>query len=89
MRTTTMTEKTILHQIQYLIPQSIQLRYDELVAKLEVEQLNIEEHQEYVQLNEQMENFSVKRLELLIELAKIWQTTVPDVMLQLGIQNSN
>lgn len=84
-----MTEKTILYQIQTLIPQSIQLQYDELVAKLEVEQLNSEEHQEYVQLNEQMENFSVKRLELLIELAKIWQTTVPHVMLQLGIQNSN
>lgn len=79
-------ELGLVYQIYTLIPQETKLRYDELVAKLEREELNSKEHQEYVDLNEQMENFSVERLKLLIELAEIRQTTVPNVMLQLGLQ---
>lgn len=79
-------EWSIVYQIHTLIPQRIKHRYDELVVKNERQVLNAEEHQEYLQLNEQMENFSVERLKLLIELAEIRQTTVPHIMLQLGLQ---
>ncbi len=81
-----MTEKNILYKIQHLVPQGTKSRYEEFVAKLEIEELNTKEHQEFMQLNEQMENFSVERLELLIELAKIRKTSVLDVMLQLELQ---
>ncbi len=82
-------EMGLVYQIYTLIPQEIKIRYDELLTKLETDDLDAKEHQEYVELNEQMENFSVERLKLLIELAEIRQTTVPNVMLQLGLQKTH
>jgi len=81
-------EWAIIYQIYTLIPQDKKARYDELVPKLEAEELSTDERQEFMELNEEMENFSVERLKLLIELAKIRKTSVPTVMLQLGLQNS-
>jgi len=79
-------EWAIIYQIYTLIPQDKKARYDNLVPKLEMEQLSTDERQEFMELNEEMENFSVERLKLLIELAKIRKTSVPTVMLQLGLQ---
>lgn len=79
-------EWAIIYQIYTLIPQHKKARYDELVPKLEAEELSTIERQEFMRLNEEMENFSVERLKLLIELAKIRKTSIPTIMLQLGLQ---
>ncbi len=79
-------EWAIIYQIYTLIPQDKKARYDELVPKLEAEQLSTDERKEFMELNEEMENFSVEHLKLLIELAKIRKTSLPTVILQLGLQ---
>ncbi|MEZ4884794.1 MAG: hypothetical protein R3E32_08730 [Chitinophagales bacterium] len=79
-------EWTIIYQIYTLVPQNIKTRYEQLSHQLGIDQLSESEHEEFMQLNEKMENFSVVRLELLIELANIRQTTVSEVMQQLGLQ---
>jgi hypothetical protein len=60
-------------------------RYTELAAKRDAESLTTEEHQELISLGDQIEALDVDRVEALVELARLRQTTLADVMQQLGI----
>ena len=79
-------EWAIIAQIYTLVPASKMLHYEVLVEKAEAEELSQEERQEYIARSEEMEAFSVKRLKLLIELAKIRKVDVSTVIKQLGLE---
>ena len=61
-------------------------RYHALVAKRRAEILTPEEHRELIALTDEREIAHAQRLEHLVELAKLRQTTLDAVMEQLGLQ---
>lgn len=61
-------------------------RYHALVAKRRAEILTPEEHRELIALTDEREIAHAQRMEHLVELAKLRQTTLDAVMEQLGIQ---
>lgn len=81
-------EWPLIYQIYTLIPPNLQSRYDELVPKLENSTITAKEREEFLILNEQMEQYSVDRLQLLMDLAALRQVSVPEVMSQLGLQTT-
>jgi hypothetical protein len=60
-------------------------RYRQLIEKRRAEQLNAEELVELTSLSDRMERLNVRRLELLSQLAKLRNTTLPALMDQLGL----
>lgn len=79
-------ETELLLKINEGLPEDIQLRYNELLAKLSEETATEAEHQELLQLLPQVEAKSVERLKYLVQLAQLWNTTVDEVMDRLGIK---
>lgn len=79
-------EAELLQEINRAFPASSQQRYDELSAKLRAGTITITEHQELLALIDQSEMFAANRLEKLLELARLRQLTLPELMNQLGIQ---
>lgn len=61
-------------------------RYHALVAKRRAEILTPEEHRELIALTDEREIAHAQRMEHLVELAKLRQTTLDAVMEQLGLQ---
>ena len=61
-------------------------RYRQLIEKRQAEQLTAEEHVELTALSDRLERLNVRRLELLRELARLRNTTLPALMDQLGLQ---
>ena len=61
-------------------------RYHELAAKRRTETLTAEEHEELIALTNEREIAHSHRLECLIELAKLRQTSLEAVMEELGIR---
>ena len=61
-------------------------RYRQLVEKRQAEQLSAEEHVELTALSDHLERLNVRRLELLRELARLRNMTLPALMDQLGLQ---
>ena len=76
----------LLQQINKGLPVALRQRYEELNAKLLDETLTTEEQQELSGLVDQIEQFDVKRLKHLIELAQLRSVTLDTVMDQLGIR---
>jgi hypothetical protein len=61
-------------------------RYRHLIENRRTEQLTAEEQAELVALSDRLEQLNVRRLEVLLELAKLRNTTLPILMDQLGLQ---
>jgi len=61
-------------------------RYHDLVAKRRAESLSPDEHRELITLTDEREIAHAQRLERLLELAQLRQTTLDVVMEQLGLQ---
>lgn len=61
-------------------------RYRQLIEKRRAEQLTPEQHVELMALSDRSERLNVRRLELLRELARLRNTTLPALMDQLGLQ---
>jgi hypothetical protein len=78
-------EAELLRQINQGLPPGVRQRYQELNTKLEAEALTLEEHQELLQLIEQVENADGKRLQHLIELAHLRGISLDELMQQLNI----
>ena len=83
--TVSQREAELLQTINQGVPAEIQQRYDELIAKRRAETLTSEEYKELLHLTSEIERLAVKRLEYLAELARIRQTSLRDLMAQLGI----
>lgn len=78
-------EAELLQQInQGLLPEQ-QVRYEQLIEKRLAETLTPTEHQELMQFNQRVEQLNVARVKSLISLAQLRQTTLSQLMTELGI----
>jgi len=81
-------EAELLARINEGLPEEVQHRYNELLAKSADETLTESEHRELLQLNAKAEAQSAERLTYLLQLAALWDTSVDKAMERLGIQPS-
>ncbi|MCB0556977.1 MAG: hypothetical protein KDD02_25745 [Phaeodactylibacter sp.] len=79
-------ETELFLKINEGLPEEVQLRYNELLEKLADESITEEEHQELIQLIPQVEANNVERLKHLAQLARLWNTSLREVMERLGIK---
>lgn len=87
-------EAELLQQIELDLPEARWRRYRKLSKKLLAEQrsaagekfLVAGEYEELLELTQQVEAANVKRIERLIELAKLRKVSLPELMKQLGIK---
>jgi len=79
-------ETELLKKINAGAPSVIQKRYNFLVKKRNNETLNDVEYLELLELTAYMENLGVKRLEYLLELAKLRNSTLDEVVEQLQLK---
>jgi hypothetical protein len=79
-------ETALLLQINTDISPDLQPRFNELVAKRQLESISPAELTELIQITDEIEQRDAQRLAALIELAQHRQTTVPVLMDELGIR---
>jgi hypothetical protein len=79
-------ETALLLRINQGIPAETQRRFDELVTKRQAETITSDELQELIELTDQIEQRDSECLAALIELARLRQITLDDLMDTLGIQ---
>ncbi len=79
------TESALLMKINEGVPDAVQHRYDELIAKRNERTLTDTEYSELLQLTDQMELSDAKRLEYLTELARIRNKPIMLLINELGI----
>jgi hypothetical protein len=80
------TETELLQQINRGLPPEVRLRYDELNTKLHEETITPAEHEELLQLIDQIEQADAERMGHLIALAQLRQVSVDTLLDQLGIR---
>jgi hypothetical protein len=78
-------ESALLLRINQPISTDRQQRYDALIAKRQTETLSPEEHTELVNLTDHIEEQEADRADALAELARLRDTTITEVMDNLGI----
>jgi hypothetical protein len=81
----TQEEAELLLHINARLPEDVQRRYDELIAKRDAEALSDEKHEELLRLTQQVEAFDVARIEALSKLASRRGVTLSALMRQLEI----
>jgi hypothetical protein len=79
-------ETTLLLQINAGILPELQRRFNELVAKRQMETMSSAERTELIQITNEIEQRDAQRLAALIELAYLRQIAVPVLMDELGIR---
>jgi hypothetical protein len=80
------TEADLLQRINEGLPQLLGQRYHELVARRRAETLTPEEQVELIGLSDQIEAANARRIEYLIDLARLRKTSLEALMSQLGIK---
>ena len=83
------TEAELLLKINQGIPSNIQRDYKELVAKRDDEILTEDEHQQLLQLTEEIEKIQAQRIENLAELSRLRGISLTALMESLGIHATN
>ena len=76
-------ETKLLQAINRGVPTEIKERYDVLIGKKEKEDLTEDDYQELIELTAYMENHNVQRLKSLVELAKLRNVSLDDIIAQL------
>lgn len=79
-------EAELLDRINQGIPLDLQVEYQALRVKHEAETLTEAEHEQLIQLSNQIEQLGAQRLEALATLAQLRQVALPTLMGDLGIQ---
>jgi uncharacterized sporulation protein YeaH/YhbH (DUF444 family) len=79
-------ESELLRRINQGVPAQLQQRYDALRRKRRRHKLTRKEQQELLSLSKQMEQIDAERLQHLAELAQLRNTSLPDLMRQLGLE---
>ena len=79
------SEAKLLQKINLSVPVAVRERFNHLNEKLHNEVITPEEHQELLQLVEQIEMADVARLKAMVELARLRNVSVDTLMQQLGI----
>jgi hypothetical protein len=82
-------ESRLLKRISRGWPEKKWNRYGDLVGKRRQEVLTEPEHEELIALGDDLERWNARRLQNLIQLARIRQTSVDSLMQQLGIKPRN
>ena len=80
------TESELLLKINRGIPEKLQKRYDELIAKRQEMATDSEEYAELLKLTDRIENADAKRIGYLIKLARIRKKPLTVLMNELGIR---
>jgi len=79
-------EENLLEEIYREKRPGFESRFNELNAKRRDWKLSPDEHAELLQLNDESESFTVRRLHALAELAQLRGVKLPALMKQLGLQ---
>jgi hypothetical protein len=79
-------ESELLERINRGVPSDLQARYDSLIAKRRAESLTSGEYEELQHLTDQVEGLNVERVAALVELARLRQVSIDELLAQLGIQ---
>jgi len=79
-------EAQLLQRIRQPLDSQLHQRLSVLIQLREAEQLTPEEHQELIQLTQQVEALNVDRMTDLAALAKLRQTTLPKLIEALGLK---
>jgi hypothetical protein len=79
-------ETALLLQINAAIPPDMQRRFNELVAKRQMDAISPAELTELIQITDVIEQRDTQRLAALIALAQLRQISVPMLMDKLGIR---
>ena len=79
-------EAELLQLINRGVPTKARQRYNALNNKLHAETITDEEHQELLGLIEQVKQADVERLRNLVELARLRQLSLDELMDQLGLR---
>lgn len=79
-------ERSLLQKINLGIPVSTWKRYNYLKSLRDNEQLDPEEHTELIRISDQIEEANAERMKSLIELSKLKQVPLKDLMSSLGIK---
>lgn len=78
-------ESELLLNINQGIPPDLQRRYDELIEKRDARTLTAAEYEELLRLTDQVELLDAKRIECLLELARLRKQPLSLLMNELGI----
>lgn len=78
-------ESELMIKINKGLPQEMHVRYQELLQKSVEENLKDKEQEELLNLSNKFEQKTAERLKDVYELSLLWNTTVDDVMNQLGL----
>jgi hypothetical protein len=81
-------ESELLLKINQGIPPDMQRRYDELIEKRDARTLTSAEYEELLQLTDQVELLDAKRIEYLLELARLRKQPLAMLMNELGMAPS-
>jgi hypothetical protein len=87
-RSVPMTEAELIQQINIGLSPSDWEKYHALIVKRQAETLTQDEYQQLVSMSDRLEKLNVQRIQSLIQLAKLRQQTLRELMENLGI-NSN
>ena len=79
-------EARLLQQINQGLPQEMRQRYHELLDKRREERLTPDEQAALVVLSDHIEEVNARRIEHLVELARLRQTSLGTLMQHLGIK---
>ena len=82
------SESELLLKINQGIPPDMQRRYDELIEKRDARTLTSAEYEELLQLTDQVELLDAKRVEYLLELARLRKQPLAMLMNELGLTPS-
>ena len=80
------TETELFQRINQWLTVEEQQRRARLQQKVEDETLTLSEHQELMQLNDKAEWLNAQRVEALAQLAALRQTTLPQLIQNLGLE---
>jgi len=79
-------ESELLLKINQNIDSQLQERFDELTSKRRAEIITSEEYDELLKLTDEVEKFDVRRVEYLTQLAELRNTSLTELMDELGIK---
>lgn len=79
-------ESALLGQINLTLSPPQQQQYDALIARRDAGTIRAEELATLIQMTDDIERQDAQRMAALIQLAQLRQTSVPEVMVALGIK---
>lgn len=80
------SETQLLWKINAGLPEALQSRYHELLQKGVNHTLSEQEQEEWLQLIPQIETHQAERLSYMVQLAALWNCSVPELMEKLQIE---